>query len=209
MTAKHSRRIDESGNIYGRLKVLCSAGNAKHHALWVCVCDCGNKIKATGTHLRTGHTTSCGCSRIKHGLAGTKQYSAWSAMLARCYNINNCNFKNYGARGISVCDRWKDSLSNFILDMGVPDLKMSLERINVNGNYEPNNCRWATSIDQSRNKRASNIIEFNGLKMCASSWAEKIGINRSTLENRLTVRGWSIEKSLTEPVRFKSQQIGN
>jgi hypothetical protein len=209
MSGKAGKKINEIGNIYGRLKVLYGIDTHANHALWVCVCECGNKIKSTGTHLRTGHTTSCGCSRLKHGLSGSKVYNAWNAMISRCYNINNHNFKNYGARGISVCDRWKESPINFILDMGVPDSKMSIERIDVNGNYDPDNCRWATNIEQARNRRSNNIIDFNGTKMCASSWAEKLGINRSTLENRLTVRGWSIEKCLTEPVRFKSQQIGN
>ena len=209
---KIGRKKNEVGNIYGRLTVYSSAESIGNHAAWNCICECGNNSVVTGTHLRSGHTLSCGClhkdNLTKHGECGSKEYQIWSGMISRCYNQTNKNFSNYGGRGISVCDRWRESPTNFILDMGKCGDGMSIERNDVNGNYEPSNCRWATDIEQARNKRTNNVIEFNGLKMCLTEWAEKTGINPSTLFNRLTVRGWSIEKSLTHPVRFKSQSIG-
>ena len=201
--------IDETGNRYGRLLVLSrSEKMAGTKATWECKCDCGNKTIVDGDKLRRNHTRSCGCyhkdRNIKHGLHGSKIYNAYISMINRCYNEKNENYKNYGGRGITVCDRWKSSLEDFISDMGESDKGLSIERIDTNGNYEPNNCKWATQKDQARNKRNNNIIEFNGEKMCESAWAEYLNIKRSTLRNRLTIRGWSIEKSLTTPVRYKS-----
>lgn len=206
------RKTNEIGKIYGRLTVVSAVESIGNHAAWNCLCQCGKETIVTGTHLRTGHTVSCGCfhreSIAIHGVHGSKEYNAWNSMIARCYNEKSENYKNYGARGISVCDRWRESPVNFIADMGVCDKEKSLERIDVNGDYEPSNCKWATYTEQSRNKRNNNVIEFMGKKLCISEWAEVVGINRSTLKNRLTVRGWSVEKCLTYPVRFKTQNNG-
>jgi len=204
------KRIELAGKTFSRLSVLSLSGKDKaNHSIWLCVCSCGKKVNVHSSHLLTGHTQSCGCLhqeiRTKHGLHGGKLYYAWQSMIARCFNPKTKNYHNYGGRGITVCDRWKESIANFIFDMGIPDNKsLTLERINVNGNYEPSNCKWASMKDQQRNKRNNNVIEFNGESLCMSEWCEKLGLNKSTLNNRLTVRGWSIEKSLTTPARKKS-----
>ena len=208
-----SRLINLAGKKFHRLEVLSLIGKDKaNHAIWKCKCDCGNETNIQSSHLITGHTKSCGClhkeALTKHGFCvknGNKLYSAWQAMVARCYNEKTESYHNYGGRGIIVCDRWIDSPANFINDMGVPFNKsLTLERIDVDGNYEPSNCKWASMKQQQRNKRNNNVIEFNGESLCLSAWCEKLGLKESTLRNRLTVRNWSIEKSLTTPARKKS-----
>ena len=163
---------DESGNTYGRLIVISRNGSEKDTgaALWLCQCECGNTTTTSGVRLRKGETKSCGCLHkiiakstvIKrsttHGESGhgkvTKEYTAWIAMRDRCNNSNNPHFKHYGGRGIVVCDRWQHSYQNFIEDVGrKPSLTHSLDRINVHGNYEPNNVRWASPKEQVDNRR--------------------------------------------------------
>ena len=204
--------IDLTGRQFGRLFVLSVSGKDKaNHTIWLCKCSCGTKTNVQSSHLLTNHTRSCGCllqeTKTKHGLCGkngNKLYSAWKAMIARCYNEKTESYHNYGGRGIAVCDRWIDNPANFINDMGLPSNKsLTLERIDVNGNYDPSNCKWASMKEQQRNKRNNTVIEFNGESLCFSEWCEKLGFKKSTLKNRLTVRGWSIEKSLTTPVRKK------
>lgn len=209
---KNGRIVDEVGNNYGRLTVVSRAKSTSNHAKWNCSCSCGVMTIVSGTHLRSKHTTSCGCAlkeaRIKHGKHGTPTYNTWASMIARCYNPKCKNYTHYGARGILVCDRWRWSPDSFIDDMGESKPGFSLERIDVNDGYYPENCKWATAKDQARNKRNNRLISFNGITQCESAWAESLGIKRSTLHNRLTVRGWGIEKSLTIPVRFKSKNNG-
>jgi hypothetical protein len=137
--------------------------------VWLCQCDCGQKISVTSNHLRTGHTQSCGCLRVEalafnrlkqdnlvHGHAGrnqmTRAYRIWSGMLQRCTNANNKAFKWYGGRGITVCDDWL-KFENFLADMGEPPEGRSIDRIDNDGNYEPDNCRWATRMEQSASQR--------------------------------------------------------
>lgn len=204
-----SRLINLAGKKFHRLEVLSLIGKDNaNHAIWQCKCDCGNETNVQSSHLITGHTRSCGCLHkevlTKHGCHGGKLYNAWQAMISRCYNSKTESYHNYGGRGITVCERWIDSPINFILDMGIPDnKKLTLERIDVNGNYELSNCKWASMKQQQRNKRNNNVIEFNGESLCLSEWCEKLNLKRSTLRNRLTVRGWSIEKSLSTPARKK------
>lgn len=130
-------------------------------ARWECICDCGNIKIILGTHLKNNETKSCGCRRFdavtKHGGYYTATYKKWISMKRRCYGKNNASYHNYGGRGISVCDRWKESngFENFLNDMGECPSGLTLDRINNNGNYEPSNCRWATLTQQANNKRNS------------------------------------------------------
>lgn len=124
------------------------------------------------------------------------EYRVWIKMKGRCYNPNNDSFHLYGGRGIIICERWLLSFDNFIEDMGkCPNDKNSIDRIDVNGNYEPSNCRWANDYEQCNNKRTNHFIEYNGERMTLSQWSKKLGINEKTLFNRVK-RGWTIQRCL-------------
>jgi hypothetical protein len=150
--SRELHRIDLVGKRFGRWIVRAYAGGEK----WSCVCDCGARAVLYGHNLRTGRTKSCGCLRkelaTKHGMERSKEYRAWSSMKQRCFNPNAPAFKNYGGRGISVCKDWF-SFEGFFPDMGACPPGLSLDRIDVNGNYESSNCRWANASQQNRNRR--------------------------------------------------------
>jgi len=134
-----------------------------------------------------------------HGMNKTPIYEIWCGMIKRCSNKNSNSYHNYGGRGISVCDEWL-KFDNFYRDMGDRPENASIDRINMNGNYEPGNCRWATRKEQSRNTRSNNLVEFNGETKCLTEWAEQVGVKVATLWNRLN-SGWDIDKALTTPTR--------
>lgn len=160
------RLIDLTGKQFGRLLVVrrASTNTTSGHPKWDCLCECGTESLVVGLDLRTGHTTSCGCfnrevvvkMRTKHGACDTGAYRSWMAMLNRCRNPAATDYAYYGGRGISVCDRWHN-FSNFLEDMGERPVEMTLDRKNVNGNYEPGNCRWATRSEQMQNTRRSKL----------------------------------------------------
>jgi len=138
-----------------------------------------------------------------HGMRWTREYAAWCAMMTRCTNPNSANYFNYGGRGIKVCDSWK-SFENFYADMGDAN-GMTLDRIDVNGNYEPGNCKWSSMKEQGNNKRNNVRIEYCGFDMTAQQWADHTGIGESTIRRRLKL-GWSPEKILTiRPVVGRNQ----
>lgn len=130
-------------------------------------------------------------------------------MIRRCENPKTFGFARYGGRGIRVCERWRNSFTAFLADMGErPSASHSLDRINTNGNYEPENCRWATRLQQNRNSRNNTLIEWNGETLCIAEWAERTGISKFVLSMRL-LRGWSIERTLTFPVSRSRQKVGD
>ena len=154
-TASKNKFKDLTGQKFGNLTVIRPDHQMKNHSwVWECLCDCGNIHFVTSSKLNSGHTKSCGCLRKKHGYSKTPEYDAYRHMLNRCYNPANINYKYYGGRGIQVCDRWKENIKNFMEDMGKkPSSEYSLDRINVDENYSPENCRWANKFTQARNKR--------------------------------------------------------
>lgn len=129
-----------------------------------------------------------------------KTYQCWQDMKSRCYNKNSQQFKNYGARGISVCDEWLTSFGAFLADMGLKPDGLTLDRINNELGYSPSNCRWATRAEQRKNQRTCHYIEFNGKRQTLTDWAREIGINEETLSARILKRGWSEERALTTPI---------
>jgi len=176
--------------------------------LMACQCDCGKKSTPQPYTLLRGTTKSCGCLQIakatKHGQAygknGSKTYMAWSQMKARCDNERNKSYADYGGRGISYCESWKN-FANFLADMGEAPIDLSLDRIDNSLGYSKENCRWATSKQQSNNRRNTRMIEYQGKKWPKQELAEEFGISASTLMSRLR-SGWPIEKALIHPVNL-------
>lgn len=187
------RLIDMTGQRFGRVTVLhrgtrAHLTNAQGQVVWVVRCDCDPNGERTwavaGANLRCGLVQSCGClhrekasqaSRV-HGETRTSEHGVWQAMITRCENPNVQGFENYGGRGIRVCDRWRNDFAAFLADMGRrPSPTHSIDRIDVNGNYEPSNCRWATKKEQARNKRNNRLITINGETRCVAEWAERLG----------------------------------
>ena len=148
--------INLTGTRYGRLVVTSNSETRKERRYLECICDCGNVVFKLMQNLRKGVTTHCGCSRKSKfkGLSRTTEYRSWYAMRSRCYDINNMDYNLYGGRGISVCNEWKEDFFAFLAYMGnKPEGKYSIDRINNDGNYVPNNVRWATDIQQANNRR--------------------------------------------------------
>ena len=162
-------KIEMSGKRFGRLTVISQRGSKNSAVCWDCICDCGAIVNVRGSDLRREYTKSCGCMNVEltkernrsskkihgHSAEGkqSRTYASWHAMKLRCQNKNHDSYKNYGGRGIEVCERWED-FKNFLSDMGERPEGKTLDRIDGNDNYRPDNCRWATPLEQSRNRRA-------------------------------------------------------
>ena len=201
--------IDISSRRFGKLLALKRSGvGSQGNVTWICKCDCGNTITKESKTLRAGDTISCGCYfleiaakkgrlRKTHGKTNTRTYQVWSNMKGRCFNKDNEKFFYYGGRGITVCKRWM-KFSNFLADMGEAPDHMTLDRKDVNGNYELSNCHWATQKYQQNNRRNNKRITFNGKTLTLSQWEESIGISQDKLQCRLR-RGWSADRALSTP----------
>lgn len=199
--------IDLTGQKINNLLVLKRIPNIGKNTAWLCKCDCGNISKVTSNHLKSKKNPTISCKeclrkrKIRHGLTNTKEHKVWQDLRARCYRPKTSNYIHYGGRGISVCDRWRYSFENFLTDMGfAPTKEHSIDRIDVNGNYEPANCRWATKKEQSRNTRSNKFIEINGIKKCIIEWCEIYGIKCNTYFKRVEM-GWDKIKAITHPVK--------
>lgn len=188
---------DITGHRYHDLDVLWLTDQTRPASpnvkLWLCVCKCGGYTFLESNRLRIGRVRSCGClkkgncaKRKKVMSTRTSEYRIWCGIQQRCYNPNHHAFNWYGGRGIGVCDRWREDFNHFIEDMGArPSADHSLDRIDPNGHYSPDNCRWATDLEQGRNKRNTNHITHGGLTLTIPEWAERTGIPYQTIYHRL------------------------
>lgn len=208
--SSHPNFKDITHQRFNYLTVLGYAGSGRQSkAMWWCECDCGNITKLVGIEIRNGHTRSCGhCSLVHpgrtptHGMTLTRAWSAWHRLKQRCLNPKKDNFEDYGGRGIKVCDRWLNSFENFYEDMGdPPSPQHTIERIDVNGDYCPENCKWLTMQEQQRNKRTAPQITFQGVTKPLITWCEELHLSYGTIYARIHHHGWTHEEALTIPLR--------
>jgi len=207
------KHYELAGQKFGRWTVIERA-ESKHYkgdgwwatvSYWQCQCECGTLRAVNQTTLLNGGSQSCGCFHKErasethkvHGGSKQVEYSTWQSMKQRCYDFNCGCYPRYGGRGITVCDRWREDYGAFLEDMGQrPSPLHSIERIANEGNYEPNNCRWATRSEQARNRRSSRLITCDGVTKTLAEWAELTGIGASVIDTRLA-RGWEVSDALT------------
>lgn len=188
------------GNHYGRLTVIAFDHVRNRSSYWRCICDCGNETIVRGDCLKSGNTKSCGClnheaTNVIHGLANTRLYHTYHAMRQRCYNPNERFFARYGGRGIKVCDEWLNDFQTFASwarSHGYAD-GLSIDRIDNDGDYTPENCRWVDQRTQNRNNSRNTVIEFRGERKILTEWCETFGVNVSTAISRIR-RGWSLDR---------------
>lgn len=201
------RPLELTGSRFGKLLVVGKSPIRQNGATeWVCDCDCGGSTTTRGSRLKEGKVKSCGCLVSEkalisanlfsesHGQSNTKTYSSWQNMKNRCRNPTSTNFEDYGGRGIRYCDRW-ESFENFYADMGPRPPNTTLDRIEVDGNYEPGNCRWANNETQSNNKRATVFYNYRGKEYTLQQLCNMTGCCRSTVTYRLK-KGMCIEEAL-------------
>lgn len=213
------RLIDLTGKKYGRLTVLDRAPNRNKCTMWRCECECGNTVVVSGSHLKNGHTKSCGCllAEIVSNMFSTHRdtksalYRMWHNMRVRCNYERSDRYSTYGARGIKVCDEWNSSYEIFrrwALEHGYKE-GLSIERKNVNDGYAPDNCEFIPVDLQCYNKTNSHYLEYDGRRMTVSEWSKISGISYQTLRARVSRYGWTVEKALTTPVRGrKGEEYG-
>lgn len=201
-----NKKFDLTNKKFDRLTVISFNRTKNRKIMWNCVCDCGNESVVLGTSLRIGKTRSCGCLSVEkvierstsHGMCKCKEYESWVGIKKRCTNKNSKDYKNYGGRGIKICERWLNSFENFYEDMGKkPTNKHSLDRIDNNKGYSKDNCRWATRKQQNRNTRMNVFYEFRGKKRTLVEISEITGINRTTIWYRINKHGWSEERAFS------------
>lgn len=212
------KNIITIGTKYTRLTVISKTEKPKY---FLCKCDCGAIKEVRKDHLYSGKTLSCGClhkelssartdtlhkANIKHNNSRSLTYGIWSNIKQRCGNPSNKFYSHYGARGIQVCDRWLESYENFLADMGEQPKKMTLERIDNEKGYSPDNCKWATRKEQSNNTRANRRLEHDGKNLTVTQWAIEKGVHRNTLNERLR-SGWSVKQALDTPFVKRCRRI--
>ncbi len=210
-----ARYTDLTGQRFGRLVVIRYLYTEQHRrtAVWLCKCSCGKETRVRTDSLTGGKTQSCGClqsenafnigkDNIKHGLIHHRLYRIYNGMKARCLKPTSQAYKNYGGRGISICEEWEKSFQNFYdwaINNGYKP-ELSIDRIDNNGDYCPKNCRWANSKTQARNSRTGHFLTYNGETHCLIEWAEKLNIPVSRLRWRYQ-HGWTTEQILTKTTR--------
>jgi hypothetical protein len=205
------KALDLAGQRYGMLSVISKTEkrNAAGNIIWKCRCDCGNEVEVCTLHLKDGHTQSCGClghkkrleANTKHRLYHERIYKIWQGMKSRCQSKGTPNYQHYGAKGVTVCDAWQDFIPFYEWAManGYSD-DLSIDRINVYGNYEPSNCRWADRETQDNNRTDSHFITCNGKTQTITQWSRETGISYSAISWRLKSPYWTVEQALSKAV---------
>lgn len=214
------KSIEITGKIFNRLTVVKYSHTQAYSDVYFCTCSCGNTCLAKGYLLISGKKKSCGCLKRENDLNRSlkakerrlkdpayRLIKVWKSMKYRCYNPKSIGYHRYGGRGIKVCDEWFENSKNFLkwaIDNGYK-FGLEIDRINNNGNYEPSNCRWATSSQNSNNRSTNVMISFNGYNLNIKQWSEKTGFNCSLIRERLA-RGWSVEDCLSvKPEKGRNQ----
>lgn len=196
-----SPRVNLAGQRFGNYLAVDYAGRSS----WNCICDCGAQRVVLTSNLRKGHSASCGCMKAeksraaatRHGLADTPVHRCWMSMRQRCQNPNDSAYENYGGRGIKVCERWT-VFENFLADMGPMPPGYEIERDDVNGNYEPGNCRWATKKEQANNTRRNRLLTYQGRTQTLSQWAEDLGLKMHTLYRRVVIKKMPLDQAFRQ-----------
>lgn len=193
---------DINGQKFGKLTAVKYLYVKNGHAIWLCKCDCGNFTKVASNDLLKGGTKSCGClqkeSHTKHGKYKERLYNIYRGIKQRCYNHNRKRYKDYGGRGIKMCDEWLNDFMMFYdwsMANGYDDT-LTIDRIDNDGNYEPNNCRWVTPKQQVRNQRSNRNITINNETHCLSEWCEILGLKYSEIWKRINRFNWTIKQAL-------------
>lgn len=204
---------DLTGKVFNNITVLHrTKNNHLNQTQWVCRCICGKVWAVVGNCLKTGNTKSCGCVSLmattkrftKHGHTSkgtvTPEYRAWRHLFDRCDSPKCREYINYGGRGIGICNRWRDSFDNFLRDMGhKPFPEAAIDRIDNNGDYTPENCRWVTASQNNMNRRNNRILTYNGVSKALTEWARESITTVSTFSSRIN-RGWSVHDAMTKPL---------
>ncbi len=203
---------DLTGQRFGRISVIKRAENKGKQVAWLCLCDCGAEFVTRSDNITSGATQSCGCfnreqsskKHRRHGGSGTRLYAIWIKVKSRCNDTNNDRYSDYGGRGITVCQEWQDSFEAFrdwSLANGYSDDR-TIDRKDVNGNYEPSNCRWITNQEQQNNRRDNHYIAHNGETHTITEWARIRGLSENALVHRIQ-RGWDVDMALNTPTGKK------
>lgn len=203
------------GQVFGELTVTAFTETRNGQSYYLCACSCGKEKPVRGSHLTDGSTQSCGCRHFEligakkrtHGQSRTNLHAIWRSARARCRNPKHPGYEHYGGRGIEFCERW-DSFENFATDMGErPSPTHSIERKNNDGNYCPENCVWATPVEQTNNRRLTVRVEYHGKIQALSPLCAELGLRYGTVYKRLG-RGWSLERALTTPMGGCTRSAG-
>ncbi len=207
-------KVDLTGSRFGKLTVMRQAEdyvyeNGKRRTQWECRCDCGNTVFVEQSNLKRGNSSSCGClcrelnirRSTKHGDKHTRLYRIWCGIKCRCQNENSTSYENYGARGITMCKEWQDSYTHFkewALNNGYTETNhlLSIDRLDVNGDYTPENCKWSNPKEQANNRRNTAFITFNNESHSLSEWSDIVGIKYHTLFARIYKLGWDLGDAL-------------
>lgn len=211
--------LNLAGQRFGRLTAISKTDKRRNRTVvWLCECDCGNTKEVSSVCLTNGFIKSCGCLRrekgsdhgrkmmTKHGWYGTRVYRVWHGMVCRCDEPSNSQYPNYGGRGIKVCDEWRNNPKAFCewaMANGYSD-NLTIDRIDVDGNYEPNNCRWVTIEKQQGNKRNNVNITYMGKTQCVAAWAREVGLNQMSIYERVR-KGWADPEKILFGARGKER----